>query len=126
MEPWWTFGLAIETFLVLLVIVLVVYFLIQGFFLGIGLGFVKGKNRDISSTFVTTLLMTCVIWIPCLGCILAWYFIKSRHHVGWIDALIAWVLGAIVALVVIVAIAFAFGLGGALMGIISYLLGFLP
>ncbi len=122
MQPWWTFGLAIETFLLLVLIVIVVYFLVQAVFLGIGLGFVKGKNRDIGSTFVTTILMTCVIWIPCLGCILAWYFIKSRHNVGWIDALIAWILGAIVALVVIIAIAFTLGLGGTLIGLLTNLI----
>lgn len=120
MQPWWTFGLAIETLLMLIVIVLVIYFLIQAVFLGIGLGFVHGKNRDIGSTFVTTILMTCVIWIPCLGCILAWYFIKSRHSVGWIDALIAWILGAIVAVVVIFLVAFTLGLGGALMSLLTY------
>ncbi|TFG27971.1 hypothetical protein EU527_17895 [Candidatus Thorarchaeota archaeon] len=118
----WIFALFTAQILLLLVLFIVIYFIIQGFFLGIGLGFVNGKNRNIGSTMVTALLMTLVIWIPCLGCILAWYFIKSRHDVGWIDALIAWILGAIVALVVVIAIAFAFGMGGALMGILTGLI----
>ncbi|TFG33723.1 hypothetical protein EU527_07105 [Candidatus Thorarchaeota archaeon] len=119
----WIFALLAGELLLLLLLFFVIYFVIQGFFLGIGLGFVNGKNRNIGSTMVTALLMTLVIWIPCLGCILAWYFIKSRHDVGWIDALIAWILGALVALVVVVAIAFALGMGGTLIG---FLTGLIP
>lgn len=106
---WWTFGLALADLLLLALIVIVVFFVVQGFFLGIGLGFVKGKNREIGSTFFTSLLMALVIWIPCIGCFIAWYFIKSRHNVGWIDALIAWILGGIVAIVVVIAIIFMLG-----------------
>ena len=122
MQLEWLIGLFTAQVLLLLVIFLIIYFVIQGFFLGIGLGFVKGKHTNIGSTMVTALLMTLVIWIPCLGCIIAWYFIKSRHDVGWLDALIAWILGAIVAIVVLLAIAFAFGLSGALFGILSGLI----
>ncbi len=98
----WLIGLGIQTIIMVIVIIIIVQLLIQAFFLGIGLGFVNGKNRDLSTTFVTSLLMSLVIWIPCLGCILAWYFIKSRHNVGWVSALIAWILGAIVAIIVTV------------------------
>ena len=100
----WLLAQAFTTLIMIVVIIIIVQLLVQAFFLGIGLGFVNGKNRDLSSTFVTALLMSLVIWIPCLGCILAWYFIKSRHNVGWVSALIAWILGAIVAIIVTAAI----------------------
>ena len=104
----WILGLGINTIIMLIVVVIVVQLLFQAIFLGIGLGFVNGKNRDLSSTFVTSLLMSLFIWIPCLGCILAWYFIKTRHRVGWVSALIAWVLGAIIAIIVTIAIVMIF------------------
>jgi hypothetical protein len=62
--------------------------------------------------------MSLVIWIPCLGCFIAWYFIKSRHNVGWGGALAAWLLGGIIATLVTIAImmiAFA-GIWAALLG----------
>jgi hypothetical protein len=101
----WIFGvlgLGITSILLLIVLLFILNFLIQGFFLGIGLGFVNGQNRNLGSTFVTALLMSLVIWIPCLGCFIAWYFIKSRHDVGWGGALAAWILGAIIQFLVMV------------------------
>jgi hypothetical protein len=112
------FGLAITELLLIAFLLIIVQLIIQGFFLGIGLGFVNGSNRDLGSTFVTALLMSLVIWIPCLGCFIAWYFIKSRHDVGWGGALVAWLLGGIIAFLVVIAIvmvAFA-GIWAALLG----------
>jgi hypothetical protein len=109
MQPW-LFGLTIDMILLLVFLIFILNLIIQGVFLGIGLGFVNGKNRQIGSTFVTALFMSVVIWIPCLGCILAWYFIKSRHEVGWGGALIAWILGGIIqAIVMFLLIFFFFG-----------------
>ena len=68
---WWMFGLAITDFILIALLVIVVFFVIQGFFLGVGLGFVNGKNKDINTTFFTSLLMALVIWIPCVGCFIA-------------------------------------------------------
>ncbi len=99
--------------------------IIQGAFLGIGLGFVNGRNREIGTTFVTALLMSLVIWIPCLGCILAWYFIKSRHEVGWGGALIAWILGGIIQFIVMILL-FIFVFGSIFAAIIAGLLPMLP
>jgi hypothetical protein len=100
------FGLAITEILMIVFLLIIVQFVIQGFFLGIGLGFVNGSNRDLSSTFVTALLMSLVGWIPCIGCFIAWYFIKSRHNVGWGGALAAWLIGGIISFLVIIAIIF--------------------
>ncbi|OLS22610.1 MAG: hypothetical protein ThorAB25_25280 [Candidatus Thorarchaeota archaeon AB_25] len=101
----WIIGIAamgIAAIILLVFIVFIVSFLIQGIVLGVGLGFVNGQNRNISSTMVTSLLMALVIWIPCLGCFIAWYFIKSRHEVGWGGALVAWLLGGIITILVMV------------------------
>lgn len=97
-------GLALLDILLIFGLIIIVGIVIQAIFLGIGLGFVNGENRELGTTFVTALLMGLVGWIPCLGCILSWYFIKSRHNVGWGGALVAWILGAIIMIVVIVAI----------------------
>ncbi|MFW9982695.1 MAG: hypothetical protein ACFFE3_12375 [Candidatus Thorarchaeota archaeon] len=106
----WLFGLGLETIFLLIALIIIISLLIQGLFLGIGLGFVNGQNRDLGTTFVTALLMSLVIWIPCLGCFIAWYFIKSRHEVGWGGALIAWLLGAIIQTIVMIALMiFVFG-----------------
>ncbi len=102
----WLIGLGIMNIVILIVLFLVVNLIIQGIFLGIGLGFVNGQNRDLGTTFVTALLMSLVIWIPCLGCFIAWYFIKSRHEVGWGGALIAWLLGGLIAFLVFIALMF--------------------
>ncbi|TFF91068.1 hypothetical protein EU545_05780 [Candidatus Thorarchaeota archaeon] len=115
---WWMFGLGLETIVLLIALVFIVNLIIQGFFLGIGLGFVNGRNRNIGSTFVTALLMSLVTWIPCIGCFIAWYFIKSRHDVGWGGALIAWIVGAIVSVIVLIVIILLFfgGIWAALLG----------
>jgi hypothetical protein len=106
----WLFGIGLQTILLLIFLLFILNWLIQGFFLGIGLGFVNGQNRELGTTFVTALLMSLVIWIPCLGCFIAWYFIKSRHEVGWGGALAAWLLGAIIqAIVMIALLIFVFG-----------------
>ncbi|MHA1402024.1 MAG: hypothetical protein ACTSQE_16875 [Candidatus Heimdallarchaeaceae archaeon] len=102
------FGLALLDIILIFGLIIIVGIVIQAIFLGIGLGFVNGDNRELGTTFVTALLMGLVGWIPCLGCILSWYFIKSRHNVGWGGALVAWILGAIIMIVVIVAIVLLF------------------
>ena len=102
------FGLALMDILLIVGLIIIVMIAVQGIFLGIGLGFVNGENRELGSTFVTALLMGLVGWIPCLGCILSWYFIKSRHNVGWGGALAAWILGAIIMAIVLAAIFFIF------------------
>lgn len=118
----WLIGLGIMNIVILIVLFLVVNLIIQGFFLGIGLGFVNGQNRDLGTTFVTALLMSLVSWIPCLGCFIAWYFIKSRHEVGWGSALIAWLLGGIISFLVFIALMiFVFGTLWA-----AFLAGLLP
>jgi hypothetical protein len=108
-------------FVLVIGLIIIVALVIQAIFLGIGLGFVNGKNRELGTTFVTALLMSLVIWIPCLGCIIAWYFIKTRHDVGWGGALVAWLLGAIIMVIVIAVIILMFF--GSMLALI---MGFIP
>jgi hypothetical protein len=98
----------IANFLTLIIVALVVLLLVNAIFLGIALGMVNGKNRELGTTFVTALLMAVVGWIPCIGCILSLYFIKSRHELGWGGAIGAYILTIIIAIVVIFAILFIF------------------
>jgi hypothetical protein len=51
-------------------------------------------------------LMTIVSMIPILGCILAWYLIKTRHEVGWGGAIAAWLLTFIIEAIALVVIVF--------------------
>lgn len=108
-------------FVLIIGLIIIIMLVVQAVFLGVGLGFVNGSNRELGSTFVTALLMSLVGWIPCLGCIISWYFIKSRHNVGWGGALAAWLLGAIIMFIVILAIVLLF-----FGSIFALLMGFMP
>jgi hypothetical protein len=90
------------------ILLLIVGILINAVFLGIALGVVHGENRELGTTFVTALLCGLVGWIPCLGCILDWYFIKSRHELGWGGAIAAWILTFIIEAIVLLVIVFVF------------------
>ena len=106
MMQWEPFIAALGVIGLVLVLVFVVFLLINAVFLGIALGFVNGKNRDLGTTFVTSLLNALVSVIPCIGCILALYFIKTRHDLGWGGAIAAYILTFVIAIVVIIAILF--------------------
>ncbi len=121
----WIFTLGITNLMVFIALFFIVGTIIQAIFLGIGLGFVNGRNRNLGTTFVTSLMMQIVLLIPFLGCILAWYFIKSRHDVGWGGALVAWILGIIVLIIVLFAIMFLF-FGGLFAAIMAGLLPGFP
>lgn len=98
-------------FLILIVLFVVIGIIVNALFLGVALGFVNGQNREMGTTFVTALGMALLGWIPILGCIIAWYLIKTRHNVGWGGAIVAWLLTIIIEAIVIVVIVFVF-LGG--------------
>ena len=90
----------------IVILVIVVFLIVYGLFLGIALGFVNGENRELGTTFVTALGIALLGWIPILGCIISWYLIKTRHEVGWGGAIIAWLLTAIIAAIVIAVLIF--------------------
>ncbi|MFO7837836.1 MAG: hypothetical protein R6V83_14425 [Candidatus Thorarchaeota archaeon] len=97
--------------MIYLVLLAVISLVINAIFLGIALGFVNGKNRDLGDTVVTAFFMAIVMIIPCIGCILQWWIIKSRHKIGWGKAITAWIMTFIIEIVVFAVIAIVF-LGG--------------
>jgi hypothetical protein len=106
MMQWGPFIAALGVIGLVIVLVIVISLIIYAVFLGIALGLVNGKHRDLGTTFVTALFMSLLGWIPCLGCILSLYFIKTRHSVGWGGAFVAYILTFVIAVIVIVAILF--------------------
>ena len=87
-----------------LLVIVVTGLVIYAIFLGIALGFVNGKNRDLGTTFWTAFLMAIVAWIPILNCLLHWYFIKSRHELSWGSAIVAWIILIVIQIVALMVI----------------------
>ena len=74
----------------LIILILVIAIAISALLLLIGLKVVGGEYSSFGQIMGTTILMTIVQIIPCIGCILAWYFVKSRHTPNsWGKALLA-------------------------------------
>jgi hypothetical protein len=102
----------------LAVLMVVISFIITALLLGVALGPVNGRNRELGSTVVTALLMALsnlAIIVPLIGpilaCILQWYFIKSRHDVGWGGAIVAWIVLIILQVIVLILIVMLLGGG---------------
>jgi len=100
------------------VLMVVISFIITALLLGVALGPVNGRNRELGSTVVTALLMALsnlAIIVPVIGailaCILQWYFIKSRHDVGWGGAIVAWIVLIILQVIVLILIVMLLGGG---------------
>ena len=117
----WIIGI-LYGLLLYLVIFAIIFIIISVVSLGWALDRVGGQDTGFGSVFITSILMGLVMIIPCLGCVLALWVIKSRHSVGWMDSLIAWIVAVIVSLVIFIIIAFMF-LGG-LAGIFALIPGF--
>ncbi len=106
------------------VLMIVISLIVNALLLGVALGPVKGRNRELGTTVVTAIIMAlCYIAlvIPFVGallaCILQLYFIKSRHEVGWGGAIVTWIILVILQAIVLIIIVFAF-FGG-----LAFLLG---
>ncbi|MHA1834477.1 MAG: hypothetical protein ACTSV7_10855 [Candidatus Baldrarchaeia archaeon] len=95
----------------LIILVFILTLIIGSIFLLIGLKVVGAPETDFGRVFVTALLMAIVGVIPCLGCILQWYFIKTRHEVGWGQAILAWLLAGLIPLVIALGVALFIGWG---------------
>lgn len=100
----------------LIILVFVLTLLIGSVFLLIGLKVVNAPVTDFGTVFVTVLLMAIVGVIPVLGCILQWYFIKTRHEVGWGQAILAWLLAGLIPLVIALGVSLFLGWGMPFMG----------
>ncbi|TFG12632.1 hypothetical protein EU537_08700 [Candidatus Thorarchaeota archaeon] len=106
------------TFGTIALLMVVISFIITALLLGVALGPVNGRNRELGSTVVTALLMALsnlAIIVPVIGpilsCILQWYFIKSRHEVGWGGAIVAWIVLIILQVIVLIVIIMLLGGG---------------
>ena len=104
------FLMAILTILGVLVIVGII---VSALLLGVVLGWTKGENRELGTTFVTSLFLGLSILlyiIPPLGCLVQWYILKSRHELEWGGAIATWLLLIIVIAIVGVLLSLVFPL----------------
>jgi len=80
--------------------------LIGAFFLWLALKIldVPPERMEFGAVFVTQLINAVVGLIPCIGCILQWYFIKERHTDTWGKAIVAWILAGLIPMAIILGI----------------------
>jgi hypothetical protein len=100
---------AIPVLIGLIILILVIMIAIQAIFLKIALGFADATNTGFGAVFVTALINTLLLLIPCIGCILNWVVINARHDTGFAAAIGVWILAFIIQILVIVAIFFVLG-----------------
>lgn len=99
-------GLGLITIVVIVIIAFLIGILLQAFFLYLALKIVDARNDNFGSVFVTALINTLIGWIPCIGCILSWVVINSRHDTGFGMAIVVWLLSGLIALIIVVAVVF--------------------
>jgi hypothetical protein len=91
--------------LIFLGVLILITWIIGALFMMVGLGAVGGKHRELGSVMVTVLVGAVLGWIPCLGCILYWYFIKMRHETSWGGAIGAWLIAGLIPIVIVLVLA---------------------
>ncbi len=102
------FIMALLTILGVLVIISII---VSALLLGVVLGWTKGENRELGTTFVTAVFLGLSILlyiIPPLGCLVQWYILKSRHELEWGGAIATWILLIIVIAIVGSLLSFVF------------------
>ncbi|MFX0034861.1 MAG: hypothetical protein ACFE9I_04370 [Candidatus Hermodarchaeota archaeon] len=103
LQGWWTLGLGLVELLIFIILIIVISLLINALFLKIALSVVKSaRHTDFGEVFVTALIIALVGWIPCLGCILSWVIINSRHETGFGMAIVVWIIAILVGLIITV------------------------
>ncbi len=103
----------IMALLTILGIFVIIYIIVSALLLGVVLGWTKGENRELGTTFVTALFLGLSILlyiIPPLGCLVQWYILKKRHELEWGGAIATWLLLIIVMAIVGFLISFLFPL----------------
>lgn len=99
-----------------IVLVFVITLALATIFLTFGVKLAGGEETAFGHTFVTALLMAIVAPIPCLGLpILQWYFIKTRHNLGWGGAIVAWIIAGLIPALIAIGILFLMGGLGSIM-----------
>jgi len=101
----------IMALLTILGVLVIIGIIVNALLLGVVLGWTKGENRELGTTFVTAVFLGLSILlyiIPPLGCIVQWYILKSRHELEWGGAIATWILLIIVIAIVGVLLGFVF------------------
>jgi len=82
----------------LIALIFVMVLIVGAFFLWLALKLVgvPPERMTFGSVIVTQLINAIVGLIPCIGCILQWYFIKTRHTDTWGKAIVAWILAGLI------------------------------
>lgn len=86
----------------------VVAWVLGSFFLWLALKILNVPPEKTGFGFVMITALICAIvqsFIPCIGCIIAWYFIKIRHTDTWGGAIAAWFLEFLIPLAIAFGIA---------------------
>jgi len=96
MDPMVLLAMLLAGAVILIVLFILISILIGTICYKIAFGVVDAKNEDWKSVLITSVICALVGWIPCLGCILCWYIIKSRHDLSWGKAIIVWLIAVIV------------------------------
>ncbi len=101
----------------LIIVILLISIAISALMLMVGIKVVGGSYNSFGQIMGTVVLSVLVGWIPCLGCILGWYFVKSRHTPdSWLKALGALIIAAIVPFIIVLVLIMSMGGLGAFMG----------
>jgi len=100
----WFLALGLVGWLVLIIGLIILTLILSAIFLKIAMSFFDARNDDFGSVFVTSLIMALIGWIPCIGCILSWVIINSRHETGFGTAIVIWLLSGLIAIIVAFAI----------------------
>ena len=101
-------GVGIIIIVTVIVVILLIEIVLGAFFLWLGLKAVDSSDDSFGRILVTQLLNMLAGLIPCVGCILQWYIIKSRHDTSWGGAIGAWLLAGLIPIVIIIIVAFIF------------------
>ncbi|GAB4318666.1 MAG: hypothetical protein Kow0069_21900 [Promethearchaeota archaeon] len=104
------FGAILALGSTVIIIALLVAFLLQALFLYVGVKVVKGHNDSFGEVLLTAILNFLVGLIPCIGCILQWVVINSRHETGFGNAIVAWLIAVLLPWIIVIAILFAMGI----------------
>lgn len=92
------------------ILAIVLLLVLNTAFLKVGLNAVHGKNKQFGDVMVTVIVGLILSIIPCLGCILYWVVINSRHKTGFGNAILAWLIAFLVPILIIVVLfVFVFG-----------------
>ena len=120
-DPDAIFGVILGLGIGLIILIIVISIAISALMMMVGIKVVGGKYNSFGQIMGTVVLGIIVSWIPCLGCILYWYFVKSRHTPdSWGKALGALIIASIIPFLIVFGILLSMGGLGALMGGFSY------